>query len=101
MKIFGPTQARKAVAYAAAGNVAVHLHYPRGKNMPACFRRELDAGRPVAHVFAADAAELRRIGNHVGARKADIERPGTPLQHIDLCGAPLRRLMSMISEGRE
>lgn len=96
MRLFKCREIDEALAYAAAGGQALHVHriiadYAKA---PRCFTREVEAGRDIAHLFDQDFARLYRTAVALGVRVIVVERKGTPRQHIDLCGAPLRRAKS-------
>ncbi len=100
MKIFRWNQIREAVAYAVEDpdNTALHLHYFITPTAPACFKRDVGRRLPIAHLFGQDAKLLEAIARHAGVNKIVIERTNTPRQHIDLCGAPLRRVLEECGE---
>lgn len=87
---------RAALAYAAAGGQALHLHRIIGSRTraPRCFLVEVDAGRPIAHLFDADPVRLAKTVRRLGVRVVRVERPGDPRQHVDLCGKPLARAVA-------
>jgi hypothetical protein len=85
---------REALAWAAAGGQALHIYrampekYPRA---PAVFRRY----RTWAHLLDQDRVRLERTARGLGVRIIRVDRPGSPGQHIDLCGRPLARAMEL------
>jgi len=91
MKIFPQSDLEAAYAFAMAGGQALHLHRLVPVSAPQCFRRDVEAGRWVAHLLDQDAMRLVRTAKRLGVRIALVEGLGTKRQHIDLCGAPLRR----------
>lgn len=86
----------EAKAHAAAGGMGLHLHTIIGDwaKAPNCFKRDVRAGKPIAHLFDADEDRLRKTCRRWGVKVILVERPGTPRQHIDLCGLPLRRAVN-------
>lgn len=95
-QVFEQREIREARAHAEAGGIAVHLHCFLTPTAPQCFKAAVKRGESIAHVFGKDAAELERIARAVGVRTIFIDRRGTPSMHVDLCGAPLRKLLSLI-----
>ena len=92
MKIFAQRELREALAYSAAGGVAVHLcsgaiadAIGAVRKIPNCFRGR----KEFAHMFGQDAETLCRIARHCGVRVLFVDGAGTPSQHIDLVGGPL------------
>lgn len=102
IKKFEQHEVREALAYAADGGIAIHLHdvIPDRKRAPQCFVRAVDKGQQIAHVFCRDAAVLRAFAVKLGVRKIYIDREGVEGQHIDLCAQPLRRALGF-AEHRE
>lgn len=93
MKVFQWRELREAMAFAADGGVAIHLHkivFPRS---PACFKRAVAAGEDIAHVFCKDRELLETLARRHGVRVVKIEHPGTNRQHVDLCGKPLASMV--------
>ena len=88
-----------ALAYAAAGGQAVHTHRICGPNAPRCFLAAIRRGEDIAHLFDQDEGRLAATARKLGVRVVHIDRRGTPKQHIDLCGVPLRRALAMIEKG--
>jgi len=90
MNEFPTMKIREARAHAAAGGQALHMmtgQWARGWGGPRCFRQASE----FAHLFDQDAARLEATARRLGVNRICISRPGTPSQHIDLCGAPLRQ----------
>ena len=93
MKIFATMKLREAYAYAAAGAQALHVCDSAKfvtSDAPACFRRS----RQFAHLFDQDRARLAATARRLGVRVVLVEYPGTPRQHVDLCGQPLARAIA-------
>lgn len=94
MKIFQQSQLREAKAYAAAGGQALHL-FSGGiadaigavRKIPNCFRGR----RELAHLIDQDRPRLEATARRLGVRVVFVDRAGTDLQHVDLCGGPLER----------
>lgn len=94
MKIFLQRELREALAYSAAGGVALHLcdgaiadAIAAVRHVPGCFRGR----KEFAHMFGPDAELLKRIAKRCGVRVLFVDRAGTPAQHVDLVGGPLER----------
>ena len=94
IKIFKAHQVAEAVAHAARGGRAVHLHRVCGPGAPTCFRRNVKAGKDIAHLFDQDVDRLVATVKRIGVRVVVVERRGTDRQHVDLCGSPLGRLLA-------
>lgn len=96
MKSFQTIEVDKAVAYAAAGGQALHLHriIVNRDKAPRCFVDAVDRGEQIAHLFDRDTNRLMATAARLGVRVVYIDRAGTPNQHLDLCGAPLRKAMA-------
>jgi hypothetical protein len=100
MRHFTDWQVEEAEEYATTGGQALHTHriiVDRVK-APACFRREVDAGRDIAHLFDQDENRLIATARKLGVRVILVERRGTIAQHIDLCSGPLRRALKMCED---
>lgn len=89
MKVFTMRQIIEAVEYARSGGQALHLHNIITPNAPRCFKRDVDNGVMIAHLFDQDTDRLRQTARKLGVRVIKIDREGTDKQHIDLCGKPL------------
>jgi hypothetical protein len=91
--MFKQHEVREAVAYAAEGGQALHLHriIANRAKAPRCFVRAIDRGEEIAHLFDQDEARLRATVRELGVRVVVVERRGEPGQHVDLCGAPLKK----------
>lgn len=95
-QVFQQRDIREARAHALAGGIAVHLHCFVFPNSPQCFKAAVKRGEEIAHVFGQDADELKEIARAMGVRVLFIDKPGTASQHLDLCGAPLKKLLTCI-----
>jgi hypothetical protein len=86
MKIFQMMDIALARKCAGEGGQALHLH-----NMTSgghsLFRRYNEIG----HLFDQDYERLEATARRLGVKVIKVERRNGPGQHIDLCGAPLRR----------
>jgi hypothetical protein len=88
MKLFEYREVREAKAHALDGGQALHV-FPAYKEprAPVCFKRSDEWG----HLLDQDEERLIRTAKQLGVRKIVVDQKGTERQHIDLCGAPLRR----------
>jgi hypothetical protein len=93
MRLFFYNQLDEALAYSLSGETAVHLHRIVFANSPYCFRRCVQQGYPIAHIFSQDAELLRELAVRSGIRVVYIDKEGTARQHLDMCGQPLRHLL--------
>lgn len=83
-------QVREAIAFAAEGGQALHMMtggWANGWGGPKCFRMASE----FAHLIDQDEARLRATAAKLGVRKIVVSRQGQSGQHVDLCGAPLRK----------
>lgn len=98
MKVFSAREVAEAVAHSAEGGIGLHLHriIPDRATAPKCFVQAVDRGEYIAHLFCLDAARLRSAAHAFGVRVVHIDRAGTSHQHLDLCGAPLRRAFASL-----
>lgn len=98
MRVFGTREVEAAVAYALAGNLALHLHriIPNRATAPRCFVAAIDRGEPISHLFHQSELVLLATARKLGVRVTHIDRRGTDRQHIDLCGGPLRRAFALL-----
>lgn len=82
--LFHHREIHEAIAWAAAGHQAMHIHQWPGAG-PQCFH-----GRPyIAHLYDQDRARLVQTARELGVRKIVVGREGQAGQHVDLCGKPL------------
>lgn len=97
MKTFGVWEVEEAVEYAAAGGQALHLHniIVDWDKAPSCFVRAVQSGENIAHLFDQDEARLIKTARSLGVNIILVEREGTPNQHIDLCGKPLKKAIAL------
>lgn len=97
MKSFLALQVDEAIAHAAAGGQALHLHriIVDRKKAPRCFVAAVDRGEHIAHLFDLDEVRLIATAKRLGVRVIVVDRPGTDRQHIDLCGGPLRKAKAL------
>jgi len=105
LKSFQRNEIKAAYAWAAEGGTAIHLHrdipnYHEGSKTkpraPKCFRDAIDRGENIAHVFDQDYARLVTMARSLGVVNILVEHRGTPSQHVDLCGSPLRKLLQRV-----
>lgn len=103
MKIFKTLQVREAIAYAIAGGQALHLHQiiVNIDTAPRCFINAIARGEHIAHLFDQDKERLVKTVRRAGVRVIHIDKEDTPRQHIDLCGAPLRKVRAMARAERK
>lgn len=103
LRAFRTLELNDAYKFASEGGAALHLHniivnYQRA---PKCFIRDVRAGKPIAHLFHADALVLNQLAKQLGVKVILIERPGQHGQHIDLCGAPLVKALALCENPEE
>jgi hypothetical protein len=96
VKRFQCLEVEEALAYAAAGGQALHLHriIVDRDRAPRCFVRAVDRGEQIAHLFDLDELRLVATARRLGVRVIKIDRPGSPRQHIDLCSGPLKKALA-------
>lgn len=97
MKQFPLREAEEAIEFARLGGQALHIHniivdYDKA---PACFVREVESGRIIAHLFDQNYERLVKTARSLGVRVILVERKGRQSQHIDLCGKPLQRAIKL------
>ena len=92
MRLFTERQIYDAYALASGGGQALHLFSDPGvyAGAPECFSREPRAG----HLFDHDRPRLIATARRLGVRRTKVHHPGSPRQHIDLCGRPLDRAIA-------
>lgn len=99
MRQYKMMELREAVEYAEEGGQALHLHTIIGNRSkaPKCFVRAVDKGENIAHLFDQNKSRLIATAKKVGvpSRMVLVEREGTPHQHIDLCGTPLKNAIKL------
>lgn len=97
MKAFKCMEIDEALAFSREGGQALHLHriIANPDTAPRCFVSAVDRGEDIAHLF--DLSEMRLIATakKLGVKVVYVDRAGTDRQHIDLCGAPLRKAKAM------
>jgi hypothetical protein len=95
--IFECFEVKEALQYAALGGQALHVHriIVDPKRAPRCFVNAICRGEEIAHLFDRDDERLKATARRLGVRIIKIDREGTPRQHIDLCGAPLRKAIRL------
>lgn len=100
MKSFEQNELREAIAFAQDGGQALHLHkiIRNWSKAPSCFKRAVNKGENIAHLFDQDVERLKATCKSLGVNVILVERAGTPKQHIDLCGAPLRKAIALCGE---
>lgn len=94
MKVFQERELRQAIEYAMTGEVAIHLHSIVFRHSPQCFIAAVGRGEQICHLFDQDKERLIATAKRLGVKVIKLEREGEPRQHIDLCGAPLRKLLA-------
>lgn len=87
----------EAEQYAADGGQALHLHriIVNWERAPKCFKAAVNRGEHIAHLFDNDTDRLRRTARKLGVKVVYLDREGRPGQHLDLCGAPLKKAIAM------
>lgn len=82
---------REAQEYAAKGGQALHVYRALPMKAPAVFKRH----KMWAHLFDLDAERLVKAAKGLGVHVIKVHHEGRRGQHIDLCGAPLRKAEMM------
>lgn len=93
--MFQQRELREAITYASEGGQALHLHVFLGPRAPNCFKRDIAAGKQIAHLFDHDHRRLVETVKQLGVNVVRVERIGTPRQHVDLCGRPLEKALTL------
>lgn len=103
MRRFECREIAEALAYSAAGGQALHLHriIVDPDRAPRCFVRAVENGEYIAHLFDRHTQRLKDTARRLGVRVIYIDKAGTPGQHIDLCGAPLRKAVALCEKRRD
>lgn len=98
MRVFFTLEVDEAIAHAAAGFQALHLHriIPDRRRAPRCFVAAVDRGEPIAHLFDQDRLRLLATVRKLGVREVYVHRDGTPRQHVDLVGGPLKKAYALL-----
>lgn len=101
MRVFRDREIFEAYEYANGGGQALHLHriVRDRRYAPRCFVAAIDRGENIAHLFDQDAERLIQTARSLGVRTIYVDKAGTRQQHIDLCGAPLRKAVALCSRG--
>ena len=94
MKAFSARELWEAIEHAVQGNQALHLHSILTADAPSCFVAAVNRGEPIAHLFDQKVERLTATARRLGVRVIVIEHQNTDRQHIDLCGAPLRKAIA-------
>ena len=101
LKIFQEREIPAAYAWSAAGGQALHLMDGSYANMqkrtPRCFKGH----KQIAHLFDLDATRLISTAKALGVRVVLVEHTGQRGQHVDLCGKPLARAISMAGKAQQ
>lgn len=73
-------------------DMVLHIWVPSGverRGAPRAFRNS----RHFGHLFGINAEDLVDIAKQAGVRRPFVHRAGELMQHVDLCGSPLDRVM--------
>ncbi len=102
MKLFEQRELHQALEHVRQGGQSLHRHRMLSANAPACFVRDVRAGKAIGHLFDQDIDRLYRTVRDLGVRQVLIEHPGEPRQHVDLCGLPMKKAVAMATnQGKE
>lgn len=103
MKKFTKRELREALAYAAAGGQALHLHnvISNWSRAPRCFRDAIRRKELIAHLFDQDTKRLVAMAYEFGIMRIYVHRRGQPGQHIDLCGVNLIKAETLCDDPEE
>jgi hypothetical protein len=95
MRLFLSEALREALLYSQQGGQALHLHRFIGDahKAPRCFVNAVNRGEYIAHLFDLDKARLVNTAKRLGVRVLKLDKEDTLSQHVDLCGAPLRKAL--------
>ena len=93
MKKFKEREIWEARDYALEGGQALHCHQQLGSRPPMCFRRDVNVGKDIGHLFDQDRGRLEATVRKLGVRVVVVQRVGKPYQHVDLCGKPMERAL--------
>lgn len=94
MKRFNHHEVEAAMDHAEDGGQALHVWDPSVGavgDMPRCFARAMQAGKPFGHLLDCDHDRLRATAFGLGVRRVVVRRAGRRGQHVDLCGRPLEK----------
>lgn len=97
MKKFTVYELPEALAHAAAGFQALHLHrvIVDPARAPRCFVNAVGRGEDIAHLFDQDHGRLITTARDFGVKVIVVEHRGRKGQHVDLCGSPLRKALAL------
>lgn len=98
MRVYYTLEVDEAIAYAASGNQALHLHriIVNRTKAPRCFVNAVDRGEPIAHLFDLNRVRLCAVARQLGVKVIYVDSDGTDHQHIDLVGGPLRKCYALL-----
>lgn len=97
MKLFTGKLTDAMHAHVAADGQALEKwdkSYTLSQKAPVCFR-----GRDFVKLYDADEVRLIATARRLGVRIVKVDRPGTPNQHVDLVGGPMRRALAEAETG--
>jgi len=99
VKRFEKMQLTDAMDHAEQGGQALHVFVPMAveRQLPhvqTCFRRST----AWAHLFDKDGDRLQKTARELGVSVVKIHHAGTPRQHVDLCGKPLKLAIKRCEE---
>lgn len=86
MKAFASRELNEAKAHAIEGGQALHIHRT-GLGGYEQFASYWEIGR----LFDQNVARLVTTARALGVHLIEVQKKGTELQHIQLCGRPLKR----------
>jgi len=100
MKKFKCLEIEEAIEFAQQGGQALHLHQiiMNPETAPRCFVSAVNRGEDIAHLFDQNLERLKETVRKLGVRVVFVDKLGTPNQHVDLCGKPLRLAKALCSE---
>lgn len=95
MKVFDELEIHEATRHAMNGRVALHLHNICFEQSPRCFRDACwKRYECIGHLLDQNKDRLVERAKSLGVNVIFIDKQDTAFQHIDLCGAPLRKLIN-------
>lgn len=95
MKVFSMKEVSESLNHShLMGGMALHLHSIVFDYSPRCFKDAVRKRKePIAHLFDQNKERLWAKVKSVGVNVIFIHHTDREEQHVDLCGAPLKKLI--------